>query len=59
MPEIISVDYFQLLLESLEDNLDFLQSLYSENRFDDMDNAKKLIKKYEKAIAILKEVNND
>ncbi|HEN7824072.1 TPA: hypothetical protein ACIN9K_001314 [Streptococcus agalactiae] len=50
MPEIISVDYFQLPLESLENNLDFLQSLYSENRFDDMDNAKKLIKNMRKLL---------
>ncbi|MTB77356.1 hypothetical protein GKS24_01755 [Streptococcus uberis] len=54
MPEIICVDYFQLPLESLEDNLDFLQSLYSENRFEDMDNAKTLIEKYEKAIDTLR-----
>ncbi|RFE01097.1 hypothetical protein [Streptococcus parauberis] len=54
MPELINTEDFQLPIEALEDNLDFLKSFYNENRFEDMDNAKILIEKYEKAIEILK-----
>lgn len=53
MPELINTEDFQLPLESLESNLDFLRGFYNENRFEDMDNAKILIEKYEKAIEIL------
>ncbi|MFL4425270.1 hypothetical protein QFE98_06805 [Streptococcus uberis] len=56
MPELINTEDFQLPLESLESNLYFLKSFYNENRFEDMDNAKILIEKYEKAIEILSEV---
>lgn len=59
MPEIINTEDFQLPIEALEDTLDFLKSFYNENRFEDMDNAKTLIEKYEKAIAILSEVANE
>ncbi|GAB6707370.1 hypothetical protein [Streptococcus uberis] len=59
MPELINTEDFQLPLESLESNLDFLKGFYNENRFEDMDNAKLLIDKYEKAIAILSEVANE
>ncbi|MCK1169456.1 hypothetical protein MXZ18_07520 [Streptococcus uberis] len=59
MPELINTEDFQLPLESLESNLDFLRGFYNENRFEDMENAKLLIDKYEKAIAILSEVAND
>lgn len=54
MPELINTEDFQLPIEALEGNLDFLKSFYNENRFEDMDNAKTLIEKYEKAIEILK-----
>ncbi|KYP20798.1 hypothetical protein [Streptococcus parauberis] len=54
MPELINTEDFQLPIEALEDNLDFLKSFYNENRFEDMDNAKTLIEKYEKAIDILR-----
>lgn len=54
MPELINTEDFQLPIEALEDNLYFLKSFYNENRFEDMDNAKTLIEKYEKAIEILK-----
>lgn len=59
MPELINTEDFQLPIEALEDNLDFLKSFYNENRFEGMDNAKILIKKYEKAIAILSEAANE
>ncbi len=59
MPELINTEDFQLPIEALEDNLDFLKSFYNENRFEDMENAKILIEKYEKAIAILSEVANE
>lgn len=59
MPELINTEDFQTPTEALEDNLDFLKSFYNENRFEDMENAKLLINKYEKAIAILSEVAND
>ncbi|MCK1198559.1 hypothetical protein MXZ84_09740 [Streptococcus uberis] len=59
MPELINTEDFQLPLESLESNLDFLRGFYNENRFEDMENAKLLIDKYEKAIAILSEVANE
>ncbi|CNB33918.1 hypothetical protein [Streptococcus agalactiae] len=59
MPELINTEDFQLPLETLESNLDFLKGYYNENRFEDMDNAKLLIDKYEKAIAILSEVTNE
>lgn len=54
MPELINTEDFQTPTEALEDNLDFLKSFYNENRFEDMDNAKILIEKYEKAIDILR-----
>lgn len=54
MPELINTEDFQLPLESLESNLDFLRGFYNENRFEDMENAKLLIEKYEKAIDILR-----
>ena len=54
MPELISTEDLQLPIEALEDNLDFFKSFYNENRFEDMDNAKDLIEKYEKAIEILR-----
>ncbi|QBX27435.1 hypothetical protein ACG3JJ_01155 [Streptococcus parauberis] len=54
MPKLINTEDFQLPIEALEDNLDFLKSFYNENRFEDMDNAKILIEKYEKSIEILK-----
>ncbi len=54
MPELINTEVFQLPIEALEDNLDFLKSFYNENRFEDMENAKILIEKYEKAIDILR-----
>lgn len=54
MPELINTEDFQLPLESLESNLDFLRGFYNEKRFEDMDNAKILIEKYEKAIDILR-----
>lgn len=54
MPELINTEDFQLPIEALEDNLDFLKSFYNENRFEDIDNAKILIEKYEKAIDILR-----
>ena len=53
MPELINTEDLLLPLESLEYNLDLLESFYNENRFEDMDNAKSLIEKYEKAIEIL------
>ncbi|MFL4356427.1 hypothetical protein [Streptococcus uberis] len=56
MPELINTEDFQLPLESLESNLYFFRGFYNENRFEDMDNAKILIEKYEKAIEILSEV---
>ena len=59
MPELINTEDFQLPIESLESNLDFLKIFYNENRFEDMDNAKILIEKYEKAIDILSEVANE
>ncbi|HEM9162638.1 TPA: hypothetical protein ACUJK1_001003 [Streptococcus agalactiae] len=59
MPELINTEDLQLPLETLESNLDFLKGYYNENRFEDMDNAKLLIDKYEKAIAILSEVTNE
>lgn len=54
MPELINTEDFQLPLESLESNLDFLRGFYNENRFEDMENAKLLINKYEKAIDTLR-----
>lgn len=54
MPELINTEDFQLPLESLESNLDFLRGFYNEKRFEDMDNAKILIEKYEKAIDVLR-----
>lgn len=54
MPELINTEDFQLPIESLESNLDFLKNFYNEKRFEDMDNAKILIEKYEKAIDILR-----
>ncbi len=54
MPELINTEDLQLPIEALEGNLDFFKSFYNENRFEDMDNAKVLIEKYEKAIEILR-----
>ncbi|EAO61659.1 TPA: DUF1642 domain-containing protein [Streptococcus agalactiae] len=58
MPELINSEYFQLPLELLESNLDFLKGFYNKNLFEDIDNAKLLIDRYEKAIAILSEIAN-
>ena len=54
MPELINTEDLQLPIEALKDNLDFFKSFYNENRFEDMDNSKILIDKYDKAIEILK-----
>lgn len=54
MPELINTEDSQLPIEALEFNLDFYKSFYNESRFEDMDNAKVLIEKYEKAIEILR-----
>lgn len=59
MYELINTEDLKLPIEALEDKLDFLKSFYNENRFDDMDNAKILIEKYEKSIEILNEVANE
>lgn len=54
MPELINTEELQLPIEALECNLVYYKSFYNENRFEDMDNAKILIEKYEKAIEILR-----
>ena len=56
MPEFLKTEEFSSPLESLESTLDVIKSLYNEERFEDMDNAKKLIKDYENAIALLSRV---
>ncbi|MCD3372980.1 hypothetical protein [Streptococcus equi] len=59
MPELINTADLQTPIEALENNLDFFKSFYNDERFEDMENAKKLIERYEKAISILTEVQNE
>ncbi|KKC23180.1 hypothetical protein [Streptococcus dysgalactiae] len=59
MPELINTADLQTPIEALEDNLDFFKGFYNDERFEDMENAKKLIERYEKAISILTEVQNE
>ncbi|WP_278559080.1 hypothetical protein [Streptococcus constellatus] len=56
MPEFLNTEDFNSPLGSLESALDIIKSFYNEERFEDMDNAKKLIKDYENAIALLSRV---
>ncbi|HEQ3327613.1 TPA: hypothetical protein VND56_001569 [Streptococcus pyogenes] len=59
MPELINTADLQTPIEALEDNLDFFKGFYNDERFEDMENAKKLIERYEKAISILTEAQNE
>lgn len=56
MPEFFNTEDFNSPLGSLENTLDIIKNFYNEERFEDMDNAKKLIKDYENAIALLSRV---
>ena len=56
MNEKFSVDDFVNPLENLEQVLKMLEGFHLDGRFEDMDDAKKLIESYEKAVSILKEV---
>ncbi|MFS9337101.1 hypothetical protein QM361_03510 [Streptococcus intermedius] len=56
MPVFFNTEDFNSPLGSLENTLDIIKKYYNEERFEDMDNAKKLIKDYENAIALLSRV---
>ena len=56
MKEKFSVDYFVSPLENLEHVLEMLEGFYSDERFEDMDDAFELIESYKRAVSILKEV---
>lgn len=57
MKEKFSVDDFESPLENLEQVLKMLEVFHLDGRFEDMDNALKLIEGYKKAVNILKEVS--
>lgn len=56
MPVFFNTEDFNSPLGCLENTLDIIKNYYNEERFEDMDNAKKLIKDYENAIALLSRV---
>lgn len=56
MPVFFNTEDLNSPLGSLENTLDIIKNFYNEERFEDMDNAKKLIKDYENAIALLSRV---
>ncbi|WP_185756701.1 hypothetical protein [Streptococcus intermedius] len=56
MPVFLNTEDLNSPLGSLENTLDIIKNFYNEERFEDMDNAKKLIKDYENAIALLSRV---
>ena len=56
MNENFSVDDFTNPLESLDQVLEMLEGFYSDERFEDMDDALELIESYKKAVSVLKEV---
>ena len=56
MPVFLNTEDLNSPLECLENTLDIIKNYYNEERFEDMDNAKKLIKDYENAIALLSRV---
>ena len=56
MNEKFTVDDFTNPLENLEHVLEMLEGFYSDERFEDMDDAFELIESYKKAVSILKEV---
>lgn len=55
MNEEFSVDDFISPLDSLEQVLKMLEGFYSDERFEDMDDALELIESYKKAVTVLKE----
>ena len=57
MKEKFSVDDFTNPLENLEYVLEMLGGFYSDERFEDMDDALELIESYKRAVSILKEVS--
>lgn len=56
MNEKFSVNDFMVPLESLEQTLEMLEDFYLDERFEEMDDALKLIENYKRAVSILKEV---
>ena len=56
MKEKFSVGDFVSPLENLEHVLEMLEGFYSDERFEDMDDALELIESYKRAVSILKEV---
>lgn len=56
MPVFLNTEDLNSPLGCLENTLDIIKNYYKEERFEDMDNAKKLIKDYENAIALLSRV---
>lgn len=56
MPVFLNTEDLNSPLGCLENTLDIIKNFYNEERFEDMDNAKKLIKDYENAIALLSRV---
>lgn len=56
MNEKFSVNDFMVPLESLEHTLEMLEDFYLDERFEEMDDALKLIENYKRAVSILKEV---
>lgn len=56
MNKKFSVNDFLSPLESLEQTLEMLEDFYLDERFEQMDDALKLIENYKRAVSILKEV---
>ena len=59
MNEKFTIDDFTNPLENLEHVLEMLEGFYSDERFEDMDDALELIESYKRAVSILKEVEEE
>ena len=56
MNEKFTIDDFTNPLENLEHVLEMLEGFYSDERFEDMDDALELIESYKRAVSVLKGV---
>ena len=57
MKDKFEIGDFLSPLENIEETLEMLNSFYQDERFIDMEDAKKLIESYEEAVKVLKETD--
>ncbi|MDG3132288.1 hypothetical protein MKL26_04500 [Streptococcus suis] len=55
MPEFLTTEDFMTPIENLGNTLEFIQSFYNENRFEDMEKAELLIISYKQAMDLLQQ----